>query len=124
MSGPTSRAQAPLTFRLSVEQRKSIGAQFDPNAAERIANLMTGEDRRSFLASFGITEGTSGERRVGGAQESCHLMSHPDPRIQVLLEEMWLPVWRSLPPEALHDSRYHFPGRALALKERQSEKDG
>ncbi len=51
------------------------------------------------------------------------MLTHPDPNINGLLEQMWAPYWETLPPEALtSDSPAYkgIPGRKLALERRDA----
>lgn len=97
-----------------------IGQQFDASAVEQIANRLTEEERRAFLASLGGVPGeATTPRQKGAPQEVSLLVRHSDPEIQALIEKMWAPYWEHLPPEALTDPRYQLPGRKIAAERRQ-----
>jgi hypothetical protein len=112
----------PAPIRLSEAQRASIAEWFDPTAVEKIANLMSEAEGRWFLASLGVP--SEAAARPGAVNSVRMLTGHSDPRIQALLEEMWVPFWDTQPPEALTDSSYSFPGRTLARERRLAREPG
>lgn len=119
MTGPGNQ-QTPEPVRLSETQRSGISTQWDADAVEKIANLLNVEDRRAFMHPLG---GVPGETLPEGRsrQGDYYLMlTHPDPRIQELLHQMWAPFWETLPLDALTSKSpaYNFPGRAIALERR------
>jgi hypothetical protein len=115
--------EIPSPIRLSEAQRANIAEWFDPVAIETIANLMSEAERRSFLEPFGgVPDEAAAPRSAGNTLRV--LMGHSDPRLQALLEEMWAPFWNTLPPEALTDSSYSFPGRKLAQEQRLARERG
>ena len=52
------------------------------------------------------------------------LIRFTDPAMQALLDRVWAPYWRHLPPEALDDPHNPFPGRELARQRRQQGLEG
>jgi hypothetical protein len=122
VSGPNPLPTMPSAIKLTAEQRNQIASHFDPEAVEKIANLLNGDERHSFLAGLGIAGEPS---TVRGGNRVSYMMTHPDPRIQKLLEEMWVPFWDQFPPDALNDSHYSgFPGRKLAQERRLAREQG
>jgi hypothetical protein len=119
MTGPGNQ-QTLEPIRLSEAQRSSIATQWDADAVEKIANLLNGEDRRSFMHPLGGVPGDTLLKDRGQHGNYYFMLTHPDPRIQDLLHQMWAPFWETLPPEALtsESPAYKFPGRAIALERR------
>ena len=54
------------------------------------------------------------------------MLTHPDPQIQELLEQMWAPYWETLPTDALTSDSpaYRFPGKKIALERRAERLKG
>ena len=125
MTGPGNHL-TPQPIRLSETQRSRIATQWDADAVEKIASLLNGEDRRTFLHPFGGVPGDT-VPAVPSRQVSYYFMlTHPDPQIQELLDLMWAPYWETLPPEALtsESPAYKFPGRKIALERRAARLKG
>jgi hypothetical protein len=110
----------PPPVRLTAAQRAHVAGHFDADAIEQIANLIRVDERRFFLHPFGGIPGEPSPLRLpGDPQEVSYVLCHSDPRIQELIEQMWVPYWDHLPPGALDDPTYSFPGRALVRVKRQ-----
>ena len=119
MTTPSDKLN-PAPFRISAEQKARISRTWDADAVEKIANLLSPEDRRGFMAPLGGIPGET-PHPESNPHDVYMMLSHEDPKIQALLDEMWAPYWETLPPDALTStSRAYrgYPGRALALERR------
>ncbi|MDB4912481.1 MAG: hypothetical protein JWM95_125 [Gemmatimonadetes bacterium] len=125
MTGPGSEPTPRM--RLSDTQRSRIAEQWDADAVEKIANLLSPEDRRSFMEPLGGVPDDSVQVGASRPGDAYFILTHPNPEIQELLEQMWAPFWETLPADALTNEGPGYrllPGRKLALARRAARSAG
>jgi hypothetical protein len=112
-SGPSRKTYAvDPTYRMSADDRDKVMEIFDINALERLISMLAPEDRREILAHFQHPDGDM-------VDPLPKLVQLGDPDLQAVLEEVWVPYWYTVPPEARYAAS-GIPGRQLALNRMQS----
>jgi hypothetical protein len=107
-SGPSGRAYVvDASYQMSDRDKSNVMSIFDVAALERLISMLPPEHREEVLSHFQYGDPTSEEAPP-------KLVQFDDPDLQAVLEEVWVPYWNTLPPEALF-SDSEIPGRQLAL---------
>lgn len=110
MTLPAYRLDPPdADYKISPEDREKIRTGFNPDALERLLSMIVPEARPEFLRSFQWP--TYGE-------SAGNIMSFNDPDLNVVLDEVWLPMWEEVMPESMDDETKEFPGLDLARRRR------
>jgi hypothetical protein len=104
------------SFRLDAAERANILDMFDPDALERLLQLVHPDQRMDILAHFQIVP-FDGERRG-------HLVEILDPRLDPLLDAVWAPMWKNATDEEVEANIYGMRGRATVMKQRQEMREG
>ena len=115
---PLRLAASDRSYRFSPEDRVRVRPGFDSDALERLLQAIRPDMRQEIVGHFQFhPEGT---RRYG------HLVRFHDPRLQLLLEEVWAPMWDELnaADEDIERDVYGYPGREIALQRRAARRDG
>lgn len=110
---PIRLAVPDRTFRLTEEERATIGTGFDIEALERLLQMATPEFRRQLLPYFQVSA-----LREGRGMLTTIL----DPELQAVLEEVYVPAWDKLSDWFLNDPGQVMPGRLLARERREARK--
>jgi hypothetical protein len=121
---PTASAPMPMSisletpdksFRLDAADRANINPTYDPQALERLLQLVHPDQRMEILAHFQI-EPFDGKRRG-------LLVEIFDPKLDPLLDPVWAPMWKDATDEELEANIYGMRGRATVMKQRQELRD-
>ena len=122
---PTATAPMPVSlsldtpdqrFRLNAAERANINDRmYDPDALERLLQLVHPEHRMAILAHFQIKP-WDGERRG-------LLVELFDPKLDALLDAVWAPMWKNATDEEVEANIYGMRGRAEVMKQRQEMRD-
>lgn len=122
---PTQTAPMPVSisldtpdesFRLDAAERANINDRmYDPDALERLLQLVHPDHRMPILAHFQI-EPLDGERRG-------LLVEIFDPKLDALLDAVWAPMWKNATDEEVQANIYGMRGRATVMKQRQEMRD-
>jgi hypothetical protein len=120
---PTETAPMPVSisldtpdesFRLDEAARANVNPMYDPDALERLLQLVHPDYRMDILAHFiGPFEG---ERRG-------LLVEIFDPKLDALLDPVWAPMWNNATDEEVEANIYGMRGRATVMKQRQEMRD-
>ena len=120
---PTETAPMPVSisldtpdesFRLDEAVRANINPMYDPDALERLLQLVHPDHRMDILAHFiGPFEG---ERRG-------LLVEIFDPKLDALLDPVWAPMWKNATDEEVEANIYGMRGRATVMKQREEMRD-
>jgi hypothetical protein len=102
-----------FSHMLSAQQRARVREEFDPRALEVFLQWIDSSIREEFLGAFQYQD-SPGEGR--------YLTGVDDPFLQDLLEEVWVPYWRSYPTEGeILREAATFPGREKAIRRFRAE---
>ena len=121
---PTETAPMPVSisldtpdesFRLDAAERANINSMYDPDALERLLQLVHPDHRMDILAHFQIVP-FDGERRG-------LLVEFFDPKLDSLLDPVWAPMWKDTTDEELEANIYGMRGRATVMKQRHEMRD-
>ncbi len=121
---PTESAPMPVSisldtpdksFRLDAAGRANINAMYDPDALERLLQLVHPDQRMDILAHFQI-EPFDGQRRG-------LLVEILDPKLDPLLDPVWAPMWEDATDEQVQANIFGMRGRATVLKQRQEVRE-
>jgi tRNA A37 N6-isopentenylltransferase MiaA len=121
---PTETAPMPVSisldapdesFRLDAAARANINSMYDPDALERLLQLVHPDQRMDILAHFQI-EPFDGQRRG-------LLVEIFDPKLDPLLDPVWTPMWENATDEEVEANIYGLRGRATVLKQRQEMRE-
>jgi hypothetical protein len=108
----TVRLPAPDPhFRLTLEDRARLKPGFDLDALERLLANVAPEWRDDLLAPFLIPP--------PHLQKITVLVKILDPALQLLLDEVWAPMWDQWPADAIDTETKDYPGRELARQRRR-----
>lgn len=120
---PTETAPMPVSisldtpdksFRLEAAVRANINPMYDPDALERLLQLVHPDHRMDILAHFiGPFEG----KRWGLLVEIF------DPKLDALLDPVWAPMWKNATDDEVEANIYGMRGRATVMKQRQEMRD-
>ena len=120
---PTETAPTPVSisldtpdksFRLDAAVRAKINPMYDPDALERLLQLVHPDHRMDILAHF--VGPFDGERRG-------FLVEIFDAKLDALLDPVWAPMWDNATDEELEANIYGMRGRATVMKRRQEMQD-
>jgi hypothetical protein len=110
----TLRLPVPdMDFRLAAEDRAAVLTCFDADALERLLQMVRPDMRREILRFF--------QPRQEG-EHLGHLAEFYDADLQVVLEEVWAPMWDDEPDEAIEENWYGLPGRDAARRRREARR--
>ncbi len=121
---PTETAPMPVSisldtpdesFRLDAAGRANINPMYDPDALEHLLKLVRPEHRMDILAHF-QKEPFDGERRG-------LLVEIFDPKLDALLDAVWVPMWKNATDEEVAANIYGMRGRATVMKQRQEMRE-
>lgn len=121
---PTETAPTPVSisldtpdesFRLDAAERANINPMYDPDALDRLLQLVQPEHRMEILAHFQI-EPFDGKRR-GFIGEIF------DPKLDPLLDPVYAPMWKNATDEEVEADIYGLRGRATVMKQRQEMRE-
>lgn len=121
---PTETAPMPVSislntpdesFRLDAAERANIQEMYDPDALERLLQLVDADHRMAILAHF-QTEPWNGQRRG-------NLVELFDPRLDPLLDAVYAPLWKNATDAEVEANIYGMRGRATVLKQRREMRD-
>jgi hypothetical protein len=121
---PTETAPMPVSislttpdesFHLGAAERANINSMYDPDALERLLQLVHPDQRMDILAHFQI-EPFDGQRRG-------LLVEILDPKLDPLLDPVWAPMWEDATDEQVEANIYGMRGRATVLKQRQKMRE-
>lgn len=122
---PTGTAPMPVSisldtpdesFRLDAAERANINDyMYDADALERLLQLVDPDQRMDILAHFQI-EPWDGQRRG-------LLVEIFDPKLDALLDAVWVPMWKNATDEEVEANIYGMRGRATVMKQRQEMRD-
>jgi hypothetical protein len=111
---PPLRLSVPEeAFSLSASERARVRPGFDADALERLLRMVRPDMRSEILMHFQfVPEGTG--RRYG------QLVEFHDPQLQVVLEQVWAPMWDEVgaTDEQIAQNAFQYPGRELARQRR------
>lgn len=119
---PTETAPMPVSisldkpdesFHLDAAGRANINGMYDPEALERLLQMVHPAQRMEILAHFQI-EPFDGRRRG-------LLVEILDPKLDPLLDPVWAPMWENATDEEVEANIYGMRGRATVMKKRQQE---
>jgi hypothetical protein len=102
------------SFRLRVAERARINPMYDPDALERLLQLVHPDHRMDILAHF--IEPFGGKRRG-------LLVEIFDPKLDALPDPVWAPMWKNATDEEVKANIYGMRGRATVMKQRQEMRD-
>jgi hypothetical protein len=102
------------SFRLDAAERANIDPMYDPDALEHLLKLVHPDHRMDILAHF-QNEPFDGERRG-------LLVEILDPKLDPLLDAVWVPMWKNATDEEIEANIYGMRGRATVLKQRQDRR--
>jgi hypothetical protein len=111
---PLALRRPEVSFRLSDAERAKVAAGFDVGALERLLGMIRPDMREEVLRHF--QPGEPGDRKRGALTEFT------EPALQVVLEEVWAPMWEDAPDQALEEGWYFYPGREIARQRRELRK--
>jgi hypothetical protein len=100
-------------FRISAEDRAKIVPDVDPDALERLLQMVRRDVRMEMLKTFQYP--APGER-------FGYLFEMVEPELQAVLEEVWAPAWYDVSDELLEKGGLPHPGREIALRRRQERR--
>jgi hypothetical protein len=104
------------SFRLDAAERANIiDDMYDPDALERLLQLVHPDYRMDVLAHF-QKEPFDGGRRG-------KLVEFFDPKLNALLDPVWAPMWKNATDEELEANIYGMRGRATVMKQRREMRD-
>lgn len=121
---PTETAPMPLSisldmpdesFRLDAAERANIQEMYDPDALERLLQLVHPDHRMAILAHFQI-EPWNGQRHG-------NLVELFDPRLDPLLDPVYAPLWKNATDAEVEANIYGMRGRATVIRQRQQMRD-
>jgi hypothetical protein len=121
---PTETAPIPVSisldtpdesFRLDAAERENIQDIYDPDALERLLQLVHPDQRMEILAYFQI-DPWDGQRRG-------NLIEVHDPKLDPLLDPVYAPMWKDATDEEIEANIYGLRGRATVMKQRQEMRD-
>jgi hypothetical protein len=121
---PTETAPMPVSislntpdesFRLDAAERENIQDMYDPDALERLLQLVHPDHRMNILAHFQI--------QPWNGQRYGNLVELFDPKLDPLLDPVYAPMWKDATDEELEANIYGMRGRAFVMKQRQEMRD-
>lgn len=121
---PTETAPMPVSisldrpdesFRLDAAERANIQEGYDPDALERLLQLVHPDQRMEILAHFQI-EPWNGQRYG-------NLVELFDPKLDPLLDPVYAPMWKDATDEEVEANIYGMRGRVTVMKQRQEMRD-
>lgn len=117
---PTEMAPMPVSFsldtpdesfRLDAAARANIQDIYDPDALERLLQLVHPDHRMAILAHF--------QEVPWNGQRRGNLVELFDPKLNALLDPVYAPLWKNATDEELEANIYGLRGRATVMKQRQ-----
>jgi hypothetical protein len=102
-------------FRLDAAERANIGEMYDPDALERLLQVVHPDHRMDVLANFQI--------QPFDGRKPPYFIEILDPRVQPLLDAVYAPVWQNATDEEIEANIYGLPGRATVMEQRQEMRD-
>jgi hypothetical protein len=99
-------------FRISAENRAKIVPDVDPDALERLLQMVRRDIRMEMLKTF---------QYPAPGEHFGYLFEFEDPQLQAVLEEVWAPAWEDVPDEILQKGGLPHPGREIVLRRRQEQ---
>jgi hypothetical protein len=112
---PSYRLAAPdKTFRLLPEDRAMVRSGFDVEALERLLAVIVPEARPELLKAF---------QWPPQGESASNIVQFKDSDLNALLDEVWLPMWEEVTPEALDTETKDFPGLQLARQRRAASRE-
>jgi len=121
---PTETAPMPVSisldtpdesFRLDAAERANIQDIYDPDALERLLQLVHPDQRMDILAHFQIVP--------WNGQRYGNLVEIFDPKLDPLLDPVYAPLWKDATDEEVEANIYGMRGRATVMKRRQEMRD-
>jgi hypothetical protein len=103
------------SFRLGAAERANIGGDYDPDALERLLQLVHPDHRMDVLANFQI-QPFDGRKRP-------YFIEILDPKVQPLLDPVYAPVWQNATDEEIEANIYGLPGRETVKQQRREMRD-
>jgi hypothetical protein len=103
------------SFRLDAAARANIRDIYDPDALERLLQLVHPDHRMDILASFQMKPFDGEYRGL--------LVEILDPELDPLLDAVWAPLWKNATDEELEANIYGMRGRATVMKQRKEVRD-
>ena len=111
--GPSRRTYvADASYRMSDRDKSNVMDIFDLAALERLISMLPPEDRKEVLSHFQYGDPAS-------EYPPPKLVRFHEPELQTVLEQVWVPYWYTMSPDALY-SDSQIPGRQLALARMQA----
>ena len=104
-----SERQPDLSYHLGADDRARVRPEFDADALERLLRYLPAADRRAILPAF-LYAVPSGEGGPESRNTSFSVVGVTDPVLSALLEEVWLPFWRTAPDMVVIDPYSNVPG--------------
>ncbi len=102
-------------FRLDTAARANIQDIYDPDALERLLQLVHPDHRMAVLAHF--------QEVPWNGQRRGNLVELFDPKLDALLDPVYAPLWTNATDEELEANIYGMRGRATVMKQRQERRD-
>ena len=99
------------SFRLDAAERANIQDIYDPDALERLLQLVHPDHRMAILAHF--------QEVPWNGQRRGNLVELFDPKLNALLDPVYAPLWKNATDEELEANIYGLRGRATVMKQRQ-----
>jgi hypothetical protein len=103
------------SFRLDAAARANIQDIYDPDALERLLQLVHPDHRMAILAHFQI--------QPWNGQHYGNLVELFDPKLDPLLDPVYAPMWKNATDEEVEANIYGMRGRATVMKQRQELRD-
>ena len=103
------------SFRLDAAERANINSMYDPDALERLLQLVHPDHRMDILANFQI--------KPFDGRKGVYYIEILDPKLQPLLDPVYAPVWQNATDEELEANIYGMPGRETVMQQRQETRD-
>lgn len=103
------------SFRLDAAERANIGDTYDPDALERLLQLVHPDHRMDVLANFQI-QPFDGRKRP-------YFIEILDPKVQPLLDPVYAPAWQNATDEEIEANIYGLPGRETVKQQRREMRD-
>jgi hypothetical protein len=119
LSQASHAAPAPA-LTLSPEARSQLAGSVDLSAMDRLLLMLDPADQQRLLATFADVEVAANDQPRAPTHETTDvsvIVRFTDPERQMLLERMWAPFWRQLPPSVLRDRTFPLPGRVIATRD-------
>lgn len=103
------------SFRLDAAERANIGEAYDPDALERLLQVVHPDYRMDVLANFQI-QPFDGRKRP-------YFIELLDPKVQPLLDPVYAPAWKNATDEEIEANTCGLPGRETVKQQRREMRD-